>query len=319
MSVIIPAYNAEKWIAECVESVLGQTYRKIETIIIDDGSTDRSAQIVKERFGDRVVLIQQSNRGPAGATATGFHRAVGEFIAFLDNDDLWKSDKIEKQIAYFRTHSDVVGVHTDAEEFSSLGVGHVSYLSRHPALRDSNNLMEAILRCDVPLKSTVMLRRKFLARYAIEPDQEACSVEDVGLFMEIVGRGGRFDLLDEVTTYRRIHGGNVSSNHLNRFTRRVPMYKRLLDRCADCDDCWKAMVRRALSDAEFRVAEHYWGQGDRREAREHFLNALEAWPRNMQARLGHFYTRLPPAVSTALRRIKRCFVRHDNHGRRLVQ
>ncbi len=305
VSVIVPAYNAEKWIADCLQSAIDQTYRNLEIIVVDDGSTDGTARIIKERFGDRVILMQQANRGPAGATATGFHRARGEFVAFLDNDDLWKPDKIEQQIAHFQAHPDAVALHTDAEEFFRFGIDHVSYLKRHPALRNGDDLLGAIVECDVPLKSTVMLRRDFLARHAISPDPEAYSVEDVGLFMEIVGRGGRFDLMDEVTTYRRMHGANVSSDHLNRFARRVPMYERLLARCADCDDHWKAMVRRALSDAEFRVGEHHWGQQNRREARLHFRSALKAWPGNKKAYLGYLYTLLPPAVGGLLRDVRR--------------
>jgi glycosyltransferase involved in cell wall biosynthesis len=305
VSVVIPAYNAEAWIDDCLTSVVNQTYNKLEIIVVDDGSTDGTAQIIKDRFADKVLLIQQANRGTAGATATGFHRASGEFLAFLDNDDLWKPDKIEKQIAHFQAHPDVVAIHTDAEEFSRLGFDHVSYLSRHSALRDCQDLMEAMLRRAIPLKSTVMLRRSFLARHAITLDSEAGGVEDIGLFMEIVGRGGRFDLMDEVTTYRRMHGANLSSNHLRRFARRVPMYERLLARCADCDEKWKARVRLALSDAEFRVGEHHWGQGNRREARQHFHGALKAWPGNKQARLANLYTLLPSPVSGALRKIKR--------------
>lgn len=305
VSVIIPAYNAEKWIAECVQSAIGQTYPDLEIIVVDDGSTDGTAKIIEDDFRGQVSLFQQQNRGQAAATFRGIKEARGEFIAFLDSDDLWKLEKIETQVAYLRANPDVVALHTDAEEFATFGVAHVSYLDRHSLLRCGNDPMAAIVACDIPLRSTMVLRNEFLTRHAISPDSQARSVDDVGLFMEIIGRGGRFDLLDEVTTYRRMHEANISSNHFNRFAWRVPMYERLLARCADCDEHWKAMVRRALSDAEFRIGEHHWGQGKQREARPHFRNAVKAWPGNSKAYRGLIYTLLPPSLAGLLRKAKR--------------
>ena len=80
----------------------------------------------------------------------------------MDSDDVWNRDKVEKQIAYMCTHPDAVALYTDAEEFVTFGVEHVSYLKRHALLRDADNLMEAMVACDIPLRSTVTVRRKFL-------------------------------------------------------------------------------------------------------------------------------------------------------------
>src|SRR4051812_12704913 len=100
-SVIIPIYNAEQYIAETLLSALAQTHRNIEIIVVDDGSTDGSAAVVKliAASDARVRLISQPNRGVAHARNCAIAEAQGEFIAPLDADDLWHPKKIERQIA----------------------------------------------------------------------------------------------------------------------------------------------------------------------------------------------------------------------------
>lgn len=97
VSVIIPAYNRAGTIARSIDSVLVQTYRWIEVIVVDDGSTDHTDEVV-ETYGDRVILIRQPNGGPSSARNTGAACAKGEIIAFLDSDDTWKPEKLERQV-----------------------------------------------------------------------------------------------------------------------------------------------------------------------------------------------------------------------------
>lgn len=104
VSIITPIYNGEKYVAETIESVLKQTYPHWEMIIVDDGSKDNSAQIVR-KFSDRdrrIVLIQQSNGGAAAARNNGIRCAKGQYIALLDADDLWEPDFIESQLALMK-------------------------------------------------------------------------------------------------------------------------------------------------------------------------------------------------------------------------
>ncbi|MEP0918321.1 glycosyltransferase [Leptolyngbya sp. DQ-M1] len=100
ISVIIPAYNAETYIAKTLRSVLTQTYQNLEVIIIDDGSQDRTVEIIQPFAEEdtRVTIVQQSNRGVAAARNTGIQKARGQFIALLDADDFWFPDNLEKQM-----------------------------------------------------------------------------------------------------------------------------------------------------------------------------------------------------------------------------
>ena len=97
VSIIIPAYNREITIARAIDSVLCQTYSSMELIIVDDGSTDRTVEVI-QGYGERVILICQINGGPSSARNTGVAHSKGEIISFLDSDDTWKPDKLERQI-----------------------------------------------------------------------------------------------------------------------------------------------------------------------------------------------------------------------------
>ncbi|MDF4756482.1 glycosyltransferase family A protein, partial [Vibrio parahaemolyticus] len=101
VSVIVPLYNAEKYIEETMESILNQTYKNIEIVIVDDGSKDQSSSIVKnlkKKYPEQIKYILQENQGVSVARNTGIENASGEYISFLDSDDLWHPTKIEKQI-----------------------------------------------------------------------------------------------------------------------------------------------------------------------------------------------------------------------------
>jgi len=98
VSVVIPVYNGERLIAETLRSVLAQTLPVHEILVIDDGSTDRTAEVVAS-FAPRVTLVRQANAGESTARNDGIARATGEWIAFVDADDLWKPEKLERQMA----------------------------------------------------------------------------------------------------------------------------------------------------------------------------------------------------------------------------
>lgn len=103
VSVIIPVYNGERFLAEAVHNVQSQNYDPLEIIIVDDGSTDRTA-VIASQFYNKVRYRYQPNRGPSSARNRGIMMAAGNVIAFLDVDDLWSSDKLELQINYLASH-----------------------------------------------------------------------------------------------------------------------------------------------------------------------------------------------------------------------
>jgi glycosyltransferase involved in cell wall biosynthesis len=103
ISVIVPAYNTSRTIAETLDSVLAQTFEDYEVVVVDDGSPDDVAELVARSY-PQVRLVRQENRGLAGARNTGIKEAKGEYVAFLDSDDVWLPRKLELQVEQIKTH-----------------------------------------------------------------------------------------------------------------------------------------------------------------------------------------------------------------------
>ncbi len=120
VSVVIPTYNCEAYIADTVASVLAQTHRSIEVIVVDDGSTDRTPEIVAN-LGNKVQLVRQTNQGVCAARNLGFELSTGDFVCFLDHDDYWFPWKLRRQIEAFVTHPEVAMVFTSFALWSSVG------------------------------------------------------------------------------------------------------------------------------------------------------------------------------------------------------
>lgn len=118
VSVVVPVYNAEPYLAEAIESVLAQTHPPSEVILIDDGSTDGSAEIAKG-FGDSLHYFYQKNQGVGAALTAGFTRARGEYICAIGSDDLWTKDKLALQLAEFAADSDLDMVFGQVKQFIS--------------------------------------------------------------------------------------------------------------------------------------------------------------------------------------------------------
>ena len=123
VSVVVPTYNRAYCLRRTLDSALAQSHRSLEILVVDDGSTDETGSMVRELCGSdqRVKYVRQENRGVSAARNRGMSLAQGDYIAFLDSDDVWKPWKLETQLACFRGRPEVVMVWTDMEAIDSEG------------------------------------------------------------------------------------------------------------------------------------------------------------------------------------------------------
>jgi len=160
VSVIIPAYNCAKYIRACLNSALNQTYTNLEVIVIDDGSTDDTKEAAVS-FGDRIRYAYQPNRGVSAARNQGIKMAQGDYIAFLDADDVWTADKISEQVAFLALHPDIGVALTDMEFISEDGRSTGFYKRREAYPHDGMILPDVMIR-PFPFPSTVLIRKNVL-------------------------------------------------------------------------------------------------------------------------------------------------------------
>jgi glycosyltransferase involved in cell wall biosynthesis len=199
ISVVIPAYNAERFLPRCLKSVFAQTLKPYEVIVVDDGSTDNTAALA-EQLGARV--IRRQNGGIADARNAGIQIASCEWIAMLDVDDLWAPEKLERQAACIQ--SDTVLLYTGIRIFDDSGVRSV-----HPAI-DAISARKMLRYCNSITPSSVMVRRDaFMQVGGFRKGINAC--EDWGLWFRMRPLGQFVAVPDALTDYY-VHPHSLSSD-----------------------------------------------------------------------------------------------------------
>ncbi len=226
VSVVIPVYNVEQYIEKALSSVLAQTYLNLEIIVVDDQSPDQSIALVKQKFSDpRLRIVQQKNRGLAGARNTGIRNANGEYIAFLDSDDFWQADKIEQHIRLMQAEPNC-GV----SFCSSLFVDEQSQsLGRLQAPKKKHGFQANDIFCRNPIGngSVPVIRKGVLQQIAFTTDDKTDNglpyiqyfdealrqSEDVDCWTRIaLLTGAQFHYIDKPLTNYRLNTGGLSAD-----------------------------------------------------------------------------------------------------------
>lgn len=221
ISIITPAYNAEKFIHETIESVLAQTYTNWEMIIVDDCSKDRTAEIVKdyENRDDRIKLFQlETNSGSAVARNTAMEHASGTYIAFLDSDDLWYPEKLEKQLRFMQEKNIAFSFtkYIRMEEDGTLR----NAVSKAPASVGYHDLMKhCVIGC-----LTVMINREKIGPLEMVNIRTR---QDYAYWLTITKMGYRAYGLPEVLAKYRTVDHSISSNKLKAAKRQWYVYREI--------------------------------------------------------------------------------------------
>jgi GT2 family glycosyltransferase len=205
VSVIIPNYNRASLIGETLNNMLRQTRPPDELIVVDDGSTDESVDVIK-RFGDRVKLLRQANSGPGAARNLGFEHATGEFVQFFDSDDLCTLNKLEMQVAALqRTGADFAyGPWLQARLENGQAIYSQAPLQQRGLPEDVSQL-SWFLRGWVVVFQSCMFRRSFLDRVG-RYRTDLMPTEDSELLFRILKAGARSVHVPEALVLYRVHG-----------------------------------------------------------------------------------------------------------------
>jgi glycosyltransferase involved in cell wall biosynthesis len=200
-TVIVPVYNSERYLEDTLKSIFNQDYQPIEVIVVDDGSTDSSAKIAKSFKNIR--YIYQANQGPSAARNTGITISQGEFIAFLDSDDMWMPEKLSLQINYLLNHPDVGFVVAHRRMLIEQGIKRPLWYKEHIFQKDS-----------VCFGASAMLawRNTFKEVGPYNPSYRFG--ENAEWLTRAKDAGVRYSILPETLLISRVHDKNLT-HHLN--------------------------------------------------------------------------------------------------------
>ncbi|MBL8816497.1 MAG: glycosyltransferase [Planctomyces sp.] len=208
VSVVIPCFNGAEDVAGAIDSALAQQNCEVEVIVINDGSSDETANVLN-RYGDRIRTVHQENRGLPKTRNLGIELALGEWVAFLDHDDLWMPDKLQKQLEGATTE-DAGVVYTNTLNFGDSD--RVDSLRHVPDQMPQGDLFEALLMDNFLVTSSLMVRRTILdsvGRFTESP----VMAEDWDLWLKIAAAGHRFVPVREPLTRYRWRAGSFSKHY----------------------------------------------------------------------------------------------------------
>ena len=198
ISCIVPVYNGERYLSEALDSIIAQTYRPLEIIVVDDGSTDETPHIVA-RYGQQISYLRQSNQGPAAARNRGVDSAHGEFIAFLDADDLWHKEKLARQMACFKVRPEL-----------ELCITHIKNFWVPELKHEQEQLKNSPLAQEQPGPSQTILARHTLFNRVGKFDETILHRDTMEWILRSQDLGATCEILSKALVYRRIHDNNLS-------------------------------------------------------------------------------------------------------------
>ncbi|MCH7549065.1 MAG: glycosyltransferase family 2 protein [Candidatus Krumholzibacteriota bacterium] len=284
VSVIIPCYNGSRFIAEAIESVMAQTLDVAEVIVVDDGSTDDSVAVVERFTGtERVTLLRhKSNRGIPAARNTGVRSARGRFIGFLDQDDLYREDKLEKQLEAFGhgssgelgvvlTNAAVLDTVTGEKRFP------VSKAPKNMERLAAAELLSHLLVDTFVTTGSALIRKECLDATGPLDERIRGGTDDFDLFVRLA-RTYRFAHIDEAMIVRRTHGSNYTNLELM-----VPETLVIIDRVVAELPALARIVPRAKSRLMFRLGRDLHTKGERRRACRAYKESLRYRSTNVRS------------------------------------
>jgi len=220
VSVIIPTHNRCRYLSEAVDSVLAQTYPHLEIFIVDDGSTDDTPQVL-EKYGNKIKYLRQECRGVCVARNNAIRQAAGKYVAFLDDDDVWLPQKLEKEVAFLESHEDHGFVFSSFRYFSDekadMGERRRNEYEEmtYEYLYNQNLIFST---------SLVTMRKECLDRFGLF-DEGLVQSADYDLWLRIA-KNCKFGVIDEPLSKYRLHETNMSKN----LARRIKAHKQIFNK-----------------------------------------------------------------------------------------
>lgn len=227
VSVVVPAYDCAGFIGEALDSIFRQTFKNYEIIVVNDGSPDtEKLESVLENYYAEIIYIKQANGGAAAARNTAIENASGEFLAFLDGDDIWLPEYLEAQLeALAEKNCDLI--YADALLFGSVRDAAETYMVKSPSSGKvtTENLISG--KCNIITSGTVVSRRRVVEAGMFNENLPRIVSEDFDLWFRLAKSGARLDYQKKVLLKYRVRPNGLSGGNVQRGERAVAVFKSL--------------------------------------------------------------------------------------------
>lgn len=283
ITVVIPLYNGKKYISETIKSVLSQTYGNYETVVVDDGSTDGSFEILETSFKGRIRYFRQENSGISAARNKGIAEARGEFIAFLDHDDKWLPEKLEKQMGLFRNNPETGLVYSNSFITDENGARHGTIFDIQPPYR--GKVFYKLLKADFMPVATVMVKKNVIDQAGVFSGNFSVA-EDWDLFLRI-SKKYQVDYVDEALAEYKVHSGGFSTKRvlaLEELNKIMDFY--IDDKNAERNMLAEEGIYGISTDYKFSLAMAYLNEGRKSISRRILMKAVKRKKRIWKLILG---------------------------------
>lgn len=314
VSILMPTYNCAATIGEAIDSIFRQEYRDFEIIVVDDGSTDDTRGLLRERYGDRIRYFYQNNAGPEQARLLGLHQAAGEYIAILDADDLWLPEKLKLQVPVLENYPDIDFLFADFHDFSGNGFSPKSCFDgskvfrkiparpvsmQHPYCKVFlGDVMYDYMRGNFILQSTLLVRKTTCLHLGMFTD--GSPIREQYAFCLRTLYQLKIAFIDRVLAHRRFRGNNLTKDATRWHERTVLLCQKALpypwldQRCKD-------FLAASMRQSYYKLGVDQLKKGDIPEARKLLRQSLGKDFSQWRAKLLYLLTFVMPSRSRGRR------------------
>jgi glycosyltransferase involved in cell wall biosynthesis len=285
VSVIIPVYNSEDYIAEAIESVTAQTYKNIEIIVVNDGSTDNTEAVLKP-YMEKIKYFYQENKGVAAARNTGIRLALGEYIAFLDSDDIWLPEKIALQVDYLNRNPSVMLTYSNFKIFNDGKHPDEGILYLNSDIYIEGYIFTELVNACLISTITVLVRKEVFEKVGLF-DEKFVSGEDYELWLRIAAEC-KIGYVKEVLASCRKHSQSITTNIIGpEKPWEIKAIENVLQKYPEkILETGKLQIKKRYSQIYNRYGYSYFNISDYKSARYHYWKLLRYNPINIKA---YFY------------------------------
>ncbi len=271
VSVVIPAYNVEKYIKQAIESVLLQDYKNLEIIVVDDGSTDNTGKILSEyeKKDSRIKVITQINKGLAGARNTGLVYAKGDYLCILDSDDIMLPDKISKQSEFLEFNPEYDITYSGLYHF----VDGDNDIFHHPINALGYLQYDSLLYGNVINPNTVFFKRSVFESCG-GFDETLRSAEDWEYWLNLTYRGLKFGYQEIPLTLYRMRKNSLSANSILMMQTPLNVLEKQLS--LSLNDKQKQIIELEIEHWRKRLCMSYFTSGNKKEAKKIMLKMTQS-------------------------------------------